>query len=94
VVTTDLACAELQGGAAAPMLARRPTSGERDPGRGAEASGLQPRPCFASPAIDAAALKPLSTRAPSPQESLASLSAALAALALAESLYHAAGPHR
>lgn len=49
---------------------------------------------LASPAIDASALKQLSTRAPSPQESLASLSAALAALALAESLYHAAGPHR
>jgi histidyl-tRNA synthetase len=40
---------------------------------------------LASPAIDASALKPLSTRAPSPQETPASLGAALAALAPAES---------
>jgi len=40
---------------------------------------------LASPAIDASALKSLSTRAPSPQETPASLGAALAALAPAES---------
>ncbi|TKW24209.1 hypothetical protein SEVIR_3G038000v4 [Setaria viridis] len=45
---------------------------------------------LASPAIDASALKPLSTRAPSPQETPASLGAALAALAPAESRVAAA----
>jgi histidyl-tRNA synthetase len=63
------------------MLARMPTSGEWDPGRGAAASGLG----LASPAIDAAALKPLSNRASSPLEIPVSLGATLADLAPAES---------
>ncbi|RLN31182.1 histidine--tRNA ligase, cytoplasmic [Panicum miliaceum] len=58
---------------------------------GGKGSALSPAAVYAlslglvSPAIDASALKSLSTRAPSPQETPASLGAALSALAPAES---------
>jgi histidyl-tRNA synthetase len=63
------------------MLTRTPTSGEWDPRRGAAASALG----LASPAIDIVALKTLSNRASSPQETPASLGAALVDLAPVES---------
>jgi hypothetical protein len=78
---TDLRWPELKVVRRPPMLARTPTSGEWDPGRGAAASGLG----LASLAIDAAPLKPLSNHASSPQETPASLGAALVDLAPAES---------